>query len=115
MSGNGYNQDRQKSDSKVTTYLRGNVAVGAVNSNNAGFGMLSVSSNIVVVAGPLLSKGSVDLFTNSVRFSINTRAVTSGMSIGELAVVLQASGSSLVYSSGRTMYIINSATSAAQD
>lgn len=90
------------------------LSVGGVNSNGAGFGTLSVASSIQVVAGPTLSKGSADLFTNSVVLSIGTSADASGMTIGQLRVVFAASGISLIYGSGKSVYIIGgSATSGA--
>lgn len=58
---------------------------------------------------------SLDLRTNAAVLSIDTRADSNGMTIGQLRVVFAASGISLVYSSGATVYTIGaSAVSAAQ-
>lgn len=68
-----------------------------------------------VSGGAILSAGSADFRTNTVVLSIDTRANTSGMTTGQLRVVFAASGMSLMYSSGATVYTIGaSAVSAAQ-
>jgi len=62
-----------------------------------------------------LSYGTLNLFTQGVRLSIATAANSNGLNIGELKVVFAASGISLVYSSGASVYIIGgSATSGVQ-
>src|SRR5690242_20735806 len=100
--------------SDQTTVLS-NLSIGGINSNARGFGQLSVASVIQVTAGPILSKGSMDLRQNAVVLSMATVADASGMTIGQLRIVFAASGISLVYSSGASSYIIGgSATSAAQ-
>lgn len=92
----------------TTNYTR--VSIGGKNSNGAGFGALSVNSYVVVGGG-----GKVDLFTNAAVLSMSTGANASGMTTGELRLIFQASGISLLYSSGATQYTIGgSATSAAQ-
>ena len=97
------------------TTVLSNLSIGGINSNAAGFGRLSVASVIQVVAGPTLSKGSLDLFSNSVTLSMATAANSSGRTLGQLTLVFAASGISLMYSSGKSEYIIGgSATSGAQ-
>lgn len=62
-----------------------------------------------------LSYGTLNLFTNANRFSMATVANPNGMNIGELKVVFAASGISLIYSSGASVYIVGqSAVSGAQ-
>ena len=62
-----------------------------------------------------LSYGTFNLFTSGARFSVASYANASGMLPGELRVVFQASGISLLWSSGVTQYTIGgSSTSLAQ-
>ena len=98
-----------------TTVFASHVSIGGVDSNSAGFGRLSVASTVQVVAGPVLSTGALDLRSNSVVLSMATGADSAGMTIGQLRLVFAASGVSLVYSSGATVYTVGaSAVSAAQ-
>lgn len=61
-----------------------------------------------------VSYGTFDLHTQSVRLSLATVADASSSVAGELLLVFQASGLSLIYSSGDTIYsITSSALSAA--
>ena len=75
-----------------------------------------VSTPILDVSGgATLSAGSADFRTNTVVISLDTRANASGMTTGQLRLVFQASGVSLMYSSGKTQYTVGeSATSLAQ-
>ena len=62
-----------------------------------------------------VSGGTFNLFTNAVRLSVGTNADATAMNIGELRLVFAASGISLMYSSGASVYIIGgSSTSGAQ-
>lgn len=98
-----------------TTVFLSSVSIGGTNSNGAGFGQLSVASTIQLVGGPTLSKGSLDLRSNSVILSMATAANSSGRTIGQLTIVFAASGISLMYSSGKSEYILaGSAVSGAQ-
>lgn len=47
-------------------------------------------------------------------YSFTTAADATGLTSGELQIVFAASGISLIFSSGNSYYIINSATSAVQ-
>lgn len=73
-----------------------NVAVGAVNSNGT-------------------TAGFLDLATFMAKLSMQTYGSPSGMTKGEVRLIYQASGLTLMYSSGATQYTIaGSAVSAAQ-
>lgn len=73
------------------------------------------ANTMTVPSGPIISNGAMDLRTNTVVVSLDTRASSDGMTIGQLRLVFAASGISLVYSSGATVYTIGgSAVSAAQ-
>lgn len=73
-----------------------NLAIGTVNSNAT-------------------TTGRLDLMTNMAVLSMQTRTNFSGMTTGDVRWVLQASGMSLLISSGKSVYDIGSATSAAQN
>jgi hypothetical protein len=83
--------------------LTGNVAASQVSA-----------PTVAVGGGPVLSGKTVDLRTNVVRLSYATEADVSGLTLGTLGIVFQASGISLIYSSGKTVYVVGqSAQSAA--
>lgn len=61
------------------------------------------------------SYGTLNLFSGGIKLSMATFASAAGMNIGELRIIFQASGISLLYSSGATQYTIGgSSTSLAQ-
>ena len=68
---------------------------------------------IAVPSGLIASSGSLDLRTNTVVISLDTRANASSMTIGQLRIVFAASGISLMYSSGATSYLIAGSTTSA--
>jgi hypothetical protein len=69
---------------------------------------------VAVGGGAVLSGKTVDLRTNVVRLSYATEADVSGLTTGMLGIVFQASGISLIYSSGKSVYVVGqSAQSAA--
>lgn len=86
----------------------------------------TVLSNVSLISGNTLFGGgtvraltvqplsALDLVSGPGVISIATVANASGMTIGQLRLVFAASGVSLMYSSGASVYIINSATSGVQ-
>jgi hypothetical protein len=81
--------------SGATTNLT-NLAIGALNSNAT-------------------TAGFLDLATFMAKLSMQTRADASGMTTGEVRLTFLASGMSLLYSSGATVYTVGaSAVSAVQ-
>lgn len=68
----------------------------------------SAASTIAITSGV-----TFDWFTNSVTWSWNTNANASGMTTGNLRIVFQPSGISLMYSSGKTSYVLGSSTQSA--
>lgn len=73
------------------------------------------ATRIEAASGPILSSAALNLRTNSAVISVVTNADTSGMTTGELRFVFAASGMSLMFSSGATVYTIGaSAVSAVQ-
>lgn len=84
-------------------------SVGFVSDVSRGF-YRSAASTIAITSGV-----TFNWFTGAVKWSWSTNANSSGMTAGELRIVQAASGFSLVYSSGATVYTIGaSAVSAAQ-
>lgn len=70
----------------------------------------SAASTIAITSGT-----TFNWRTGAVKWSWDTRANADGLSTGELAIVFLASGISLVYSSGNSVYVIGqSSQSAAQ-
>ena len=81
--------------------------------------------NVMIQGGSAQSTGLLEVFGNafvssgtlslnsSGRLSMVTRANTSGMGNNEVAIVMQASGVSLIYRSGATAYDLTSGASAA--
>ncbi len=68
-----------------------------------------------ISSGAILSTASADFRTNSVILSVITAADSSGMTTGQIRFVFAASGMSLMFSSGKTVYTIGaSAVSAVQ-
>ena len=65
----------------------------------------SAASTIAFTSGVTLN-----LRTGAVKVSWDTRANATGMSIGELAIVFQASGISLMFSSGASSYVLGQST-----
>ena len=75
----------------------------------------SGASTIAQSYGTLRLPALVDGFTNVTKLSLTTFSSAAGMTAGELRIVFQASGITLMYSSGATQYTIaGSATSLAQ-
>ena len=76
----------------------------------------AVSASIISVTGGVIASGlTLDLRTNLVVLSMDTRANASAMTTGQLRLIFAASGISLLYSSGATQYTIaGSSTSLAQ-
>lgn len=72
------------------------LAIGALNSNNTTVGFLDLATNMAVM-------------------SMQTRANFSGMTTNQVRVVFATSGLSIVWSSGKSVYDVGSATSAAQN
>ena len=79
-------------------------AFGFASDASRGF-YRSAASTIAITSGTTLN-----LRTGSVKVSWDTRANATGMSIGELAVVFQASGISLMFSSGASSYVLGQST-----
>ena len=77
------------------------------NLTNVALDQLAVSS------GPVLSGKTVDLRTNAVRLSYATEANVSGLTAGMLGIVFAASGISLIYSSGKTVYVLGQSSQSA--
>jgi hypothetical protein len=89
--------------------MSGNISTGTTVFSNVSL----ITAHIA--GGPVLSAGSMDLRTNNVILSMATAANSSGRTIGELTLVFAASGISLMYSSGKSTYIVaGSAVSGAQ-
>lgn len=95
-------------------------ALSNVSSSRGTFANVWATSQVStpdlrVQGGVLASGKTIDLRTNSVLISTHTRADDSGLTIGQLGLVFQASGVSLVFSSGKSVYIVGqSAVSGAQ-
>ena len=101
---------------------------GALNSASAiSGGALTVTTGVfsgavdtasAVSTGELTSTGgnfsSTITSTDGDFLSVDSQADSSGMTVGQLRLVFAASGVSLMYSSGESEYIVNSATSLAQ-
>lgn len=71
------------------------VTIGGLNSNGTSF-------------------GGLDLATFQARLSMQTYGTASGMTNGDVRLIFAASGLSLMYSSGKTLYTAGSSASAAQ-
>lgn len=97
------------------TTVFSNISIsGDVRASSASASVIT-SATVAVQGGPVLGSASLDLRTNSAVISMATVANSNGMSIGQLRLVFAASGVSLVYSSGSTVYTVGaSAVSAAQ-
>ena len=111
----------QNSANLVASDISGaRMVVSTVTVGGLGASIITATSRITtpilqVSGGLTASAGSLDLRTNTVVISIDTRANASGMTTGQLRLVFQASGVSLMYSSGATSYTVGaSAVSAAQ-
>lgn len=121
-----YLSDDTTNLSNVSLYGSGGLRASRVSSTASFVGnevwASGVSSSVVTaqtrlaVTGGILASGlTLDLRTNTVVLSLDTRANASGMTTGQLRIVFQASGISLLYSSGATQYTIaGSAVSLAQ-
>lgn len=109
--------------------LVANTGIGTLSSGTAGSAILpvyafsddslgfyqSATSTIAQSYGTLRLPPLVDGFTNVTKLSLTTFASAAGMVAGELRIVFQASGITLMYSSGATQYTIaGSSTSLAQ-
>ena len=98
--------------------LNGANSANILASNYSGEAMQMSSitaARVEASSGPILAASSLDLRTNSAVISMVTVANSNTMTIGQLRLVFQASGISLVYSSGATVYTVGaSAVSAAQ-
>jgi hypothetical protein len=97
-------------DLSTGTTIIANLTVGGGGFGFGGFGGAVGGGNSNATA-----YGRLDLKTNRAVLSMWTRGVTSGMTAGDLRLVLQASGLSLIYSSGASIYDLGvSNTSAVQ-
>ena len=86
--------------------MAGNLSLSTTNLTNVAIGTLN-SNNTTV--------GALDLRTFMAKLSMQTYGSASGMTTGEVRIVQQASGLSILYSSGATTYTLGaSATSVAQ-
>ena len=117
-----------------TTVFSNISATGDIKASSGSFSVLTVAGTISVTgtlssvsasrvtAGALVAQGgasfsglTADFRTNLVVLSLDTRANASAMTTGQLRLVFQASGISLMYSSGKTQYTVaESATSLGQ-
>lgn len=86
------------------------------SSGSALVGELWVGTSGLSAQGGIRSSGvTLDLRTNAVLISTHTLADPSTLTIGQLGIIFAASGMSLVFCSGKTVYTIGaSAVSAAQ-
>ncbi len=96
-------------DLSTGTTRLSNVEIGAGGFGTGGFGGAIGGGN-----SNATQYGHLDLRTNRATFSMHTFTAFSGMTIGNVRFVLQSSGMSLLISSGKSVYDIGSATSAAQ-
>lgn len=97
-------------DLSTGTTILSNLVIGGGGFATGGFGGNQGGGNSNATA-----YGQLDLRLNRATLSVATLASASGMTLGNLRVVFQASGISLMYSSGGTVYTIGgSATSAVQ-
>lgn len=87
--------------------------VSSAGTTIAGEGWFG-TSGISVQGSVRVSGVTADLRTNLVRLSYATEANVSGLTTGMLGIVFAASGISLIYSSGKSVYVVGqSAQSAA--
>jgi hypothetical protein len=103
--------------------MGGTVAYGTLTSptysydidSTTGFYMPEAAIQAAVISG--VTKGSwsvsgysavgtMDLRSNTAILSLDTRANDSGMTTGQFRLVFQASGISLMYSSGKSVYVV---------
>ena len=112
----GYQSDQTTNLSNLS--LNGANSANVLASSYSGPAMRISSitaARVEASSGPILASGSLDLRTNSAVISMVTVANSDTMTIGQLRLVFAASGISLVYSSGATVYTVGaSAVSAAQ-
>lgn len=100
--------------------MAGDISTGTTNLANltiggGGFGTGGFGGNQGGGNSNNTAYGNLDLRTNRANFSMATLGTDSGRTLGQLTIVFAASGISLMYSSGKTSYVIGgSATSAAQ-
>lgn len=92
--------DQTTSFSNVS--LTGNVAASQVSA-----------PTVAVGGGPILSGVTADFRTNSVKQSWVTLADVSTLTLGTLGLVFQASGISLIYSSGKSVYVVGQSSQSA--
>ncbi len=88
---------------------------GPGTTSFAGFGGASGGGGPKAGGGSGATYGRLDLMSNQATMSMWTATSASGMTVGDLRILLQASGISLVYSSGKSLYDLGvSNTSAVQ-
>ena len=97
--------------------------LGTPGSGNAQSSLATTVFSELSVSGPVsvgALAASTGAFSGTVTvsddqfLSVNTVADATGLSVGQLTLVFMTSGVSLVYSSGDSYYVVNSALSAAQ-
>lgn len=108
----------------LTGALQGEIASasaisgGAITGTTGTFSGALVGGSTLSLTGQLNGAGAT--FTSTISstdndfLSVNSVANSSGMTVGQLRLVFQASGVSLIYSSGKSYYEVGSARSAAQ-
>ena len=83
---------------------------GDIRSSSAS-ASVTTSARVAVQGGAILSSGSLDLRTNTVVVSLDTRSRPNGLAAGQLRLTFQASGISLIYGSGTSYYVIGQSAS----
>jgi hypothetical protein len=96
-------------DLSTGTTIIANLTIGGGGFGFGGFGGAIGGGN-----SNATQYGQLDLRTNRAAFSMHTFTAFSGMTTGNVRFVLQSSGMSILISSGKSVYDIGSATSAAQ-
>lgn len=96
------------------TFLGGNGAIGApiysfINNITTGLFLPAAGSFIAVASGVTVYEAS----TSGLSFSMTTAASASGMTLRQVWIALQASGISLMYSSGATSYVLGQSSQSA--
>ena len=70
----------------------------------------TLDAGVVDSAGAITAEGTVAIGTTTVPFSFLTRANENDLTIGQLVLVQRASGLSLIYSSGDSIYELAEST-----
>lgn len=90
-----------------------NVSSSRITGANAWITSQVSTPDLRVQGGALLSGVTADFRTNSVKQSWETLADVSALTIGLLGIVFQASGISLIYSSGKSVYVLGQSSQSA--